>query len=107
MSACPRRSWTERRSAPPSSRWVAKAWRRTCGGTRGGGDGARGGAAPQRGGGEGGAEDVRGAPAGDAGPPRVALEGQEEGLPGEGGAGPAPGQGGDGPPPSQGGPPRG
>src|SRR3989338_4092589 len=34
MSARPSITWTERRSAPPSSRWLAKEWRSTCGDTR-------------------------------------------------------------------------
>ena len=33
-SACPSISWTLRRSAPPSSRWVANEWRSRCGWTR-------------------------------------------------------------------------
>ena len=35
-SAWPSISWTERRSAPPSSRWVANEWRSRCGWTRSG-----------------------------------------------------------------------
>src|SRR5438445_59914 len=31
MFACPRSSWTRRRSAPPAGRWVAKLWRGVCG----------------------------------------------------------------------------
>src|SRR5674476_735230 len=31
MLACPSNSWTIRRSAPPSSRWVANEWRSVCG----------------------------------------------------------------------------
>ena len=31
MSACPIISWMERRSAPFSSRWAAKEWRRVWG----------------------------------------------------------------------------
>src|SRR5260370_601603 len=31
MSACPSIAWTDRRSAPPSSRWLAKEWRSVCG----------------------------------------------------------------------------
>jgi hypothetical protein len=33
MSAWPSNSWTERKSAPPASRWLAKAWRSTWGET--------------------------------------------------------------------------
>ena len=31
MSACPSRAWTDRRSAPPSRRWLANEWRSACG----------------------------------------------------------------------------
>ena len=34
MLAWPSSSWIERRSAPPSSMWVANEWRSACGETR-------------------------------------------------------------------------